>query len=220
MRHGIGALIGLFLGVLGTTSARADDALPVSPAQMQADARAYYDAEMKAAFLFVGFGAIQAGGGAVALSQSDDFARGLGWSSVILGGVTALGGAGYGVAVKIRGDYYTGLAATDLRRFQQEESEHLTGTHGRYVLYLTTEILEAAAGIGLATYGLAAKDDVYKGIGISAAINGFALFVMDVPGAGRASAYLDELRRFNPGVAPVAGVHGDRGWALTLGRRF
>ncbi len=194
--------------------------LPVSPAQMKADARAYYDAEMKAAFLFVGFGALQAGGGGVALSRTDDFAKAFGWSSVALGGVTALGGAGYAIAVKIRGDYYTGLAETDLARFQREESEHLTGTHGRYVLYLATELVETAAGIGLSTYGLAAKDDVTKGIGISAAINGFALFVMDVPGAGRASAYLDELRRFHPSVAPVTGARGDHGFALTLARRF
>src|SRR6185295_6916727 len=119
----------------------ADD-LPVTPAQMRADARAYYDAEMKAAYLFVAYGAVTGGAGAVSLTQSGDFAKGFGLSSLIGGGLTLLGGVGYGVAVKMRGDYYTALSDKDLIQFKREEEEHVGTTHSRFPFYLGYEIVE------------------------------------------------------------------------------
>jgi hypothetical protein len=190
-----------------------------APATARALAREYYDEEMTSAFLFIAYGVVTGGVGSLGLTQSGDFAHGLGWSSLILGGVTALGGVGYGVAVKVRGDHYRGLAEADPAAFAREEGEHVGGTHRRFALYLGAEIAEALAGIGMATYGLAAKNELWKGIGVGAAIQGIGLFVIDVPGAGRAARYHDDVRRLGPSLGvSVGGVA--RPWAATLSQSF
>jgi hypothetical protein len=191
----------------------------LAPARARALAHDYYDEEMKSALLFVGYGVVTGGAGSLGLTQSGDFAHGLGWSSLILGGVTALGGVGYGVAVKVRGDHYKGLAETDSAAFAKEEGEHIGGTDRRFALYLGAEIGEALAGIGMATYGLAAKNELWKGIGIGAAIQGIGLFVIDVPGAGRAARYRDDVRRLAPSLGVSVGG-GARPWAATLSQSF
>jgi hypothetical protein len=193
-------------------AAQADD-------QMVATTRGYYANEMTTSYLFMGYGAVTAGAGAVSLTQSGDFNRGFGWSSLIAGGLTVLGGAAYGVAVKVRGDYYEGLAAKDPVQFKREESDRIEGTNKRFMLYLGSEILEALAGIGVATYGFVAKDDLTKGIGVGAAIQGIGLLVIDAPGAGRAAKYQEDVRRFNPQVGVSVGG-GDRPWAATVGHAF
>jgi len=206
------------LAALTPASARADETA-LSAAQAKEAAREYYSDEISASFLFMGYGAVQAGVGGVALTQSGDFARGLGWSNLIGGGLTALGGVGYALAVKVRGDYYKGLADTDLARFKAEEAEHIGGTNRHFVLYLGFEIVETLVGAGIATYGLAAKKDLYKGIGSGVALTGLGLFVIDVPGAGRAAKYDDQIRRFNPQVGFAMGG-GTRPWAATLTQTF
>jgi hypothetical protein len=198
-----------------STPARADGDAPVSHAEMRQAVHDYYSAELKTSFLFVGYGAITAGAGGAALAENGDFARGLGWSSLILGGATALGGAGYGIAAKLRGDYYENLAVHDPARFKLEEGDRIAGTNSRFWLYLGSELVETLAGIGIAAYGFAAKNDLYRGIGTGTAIQGIGLFVIDVPGAGRASRYQEEIRRFNPGVA-----FDGRSWSATVGRSF
>ncbi len=199
--------------------ARADEAAPGANAQMLASSRSYYDAEVTTALLFVGYGAVTAGAGAVSLSTDGDFAKGFGWSSLIAGGVTALGGAAYGVAARVRGNYYNSLAERDPAQFKREESERIAGTNSRFVLYLGSEIVETLAGIGIAAYGFAAKSDLFKGIGAGTAIQGIGLFVIDAPGAGRAARYQDDVRRFNPQVGVSMGGNG-RPWAATIGHAF
>jgi hypothetical protein len=216
-----------FLGAAATVDAGARAAeRDVGQEQMRADARAYYDSEMTTGFLFLGFGAVTAGAGAVTLTQSGDFARGLGLSSLVLGGLTAIGGAGYAIAVKFRGDYFTGLAGSDPDAYKREEGDRLEGTSSRFPLYLGSEIAEALAGIGMTAYGLAAKNDLFKGIGVGTAIQGIGMFVIDVPGAGRAKRYEDEVRRFRgsarrerPQIGFSMGGAGSP-WALTVGQRF
>src|SRR4051812_27864001 len=108
----VGALLFTIAG-----HARADDSA------MQASVRAYYRTEMNTGFLFMAYGGVTAGAGGVVLTESGDFARGLGASSLILGGSTFLGGAAYAIAVRIRGGYFTNLVDTDPVRFKEEESE-------------------------------------------------------------------------------------------------
>ncbi len=86
-------------------------------------------------------------------------------------------------------------------------------------MYLGSELLETAAGIGIAAYGFAAKDNLYKGIGVGTALQGIGLFVIDTPGAGRARHYQDEVQRFRPNVSASIGS-GQRPWALTLSQSF
>lgn len=206
------------LALAVTGSARADEAV-VSQPQMQAAVRSYYGTEMTTGFLFMTYGAVTAGAGGVVLTESGDFARGLGASSLILGGATFLGGAAYAIAVKIRGGYFTNLVDTDPVRFQKEEAERIKGTTSRFWMYLGSELLETAAGIGIAAYGFAAKDNLYKGIGVGTALQGIGLFVIDTPGAGRARHYQDEVQRFRPNVSASIGS-GQRPWALTLSQSF
>src|SRR5262249_41583582 len=138
--------------------AQAQEAEAITPAQMQAEARDYYDGEITASLLFAAYGGVTAGTGAIALTRTGDFAKGYGFSPLIAGGATLVGAVGYAIAVKFRGAYYTGLANTDLARFKREESEHIGGTGNRFWLYLGTELLIAAAGLGAAIYGMAAKN--------------------------------------------------------------
>ena len=215
----LGAVSFVGLAITGTARTAHADEPPMSAAHIRAAAHEYYDAETTASWLFVGYGAVTGGIGGVSLTQSGDFAKGFGWSSVIGGGLTALGGVGYALAVKIRGDYYTGLADKDLAQFQREEAEHVGGTKRHFILYLGYEIAETLAGIGIATYGLAAKNDLCKGIGSGVALQGIGLFVIDVPGAGRASKYEDEVRRFNPQVGLSLGGPG-RPWGATVSQSF
>jgi hypothetical protein len=197
-------LLAITLGVVGSmfvsSSARADDASPARDSMTNA-VHDYYAAEVKTSFLFMGYGAVTAGAGALALQEEGDFARGFGWSSVALGGTTALGGAAYGIAAALRGDHYERLAKNDPKRFKQEESERIAGTNSRFWLYLGSELLETAAGIGIAAYGMATNDDLLRGIGAGAALQGIGLFVIDVPGAGRAARYQEQVRAFEPTVS-------------------
>jgi hypothetical protein len=224
--------IGIAAGALAlalTGTAHADEPLPpppppadeppVSHAHMKAAVRAYYATEMTTGFLFMAYGAVTAGAGGVVLTEGGDFSKGLGASSLILGGSTFLGGIAYAVAVKIRGGYYTDLVDKDPVAYQKDEAERIAGTNSRFWLYLGSELVETAAGIGIAAYGFAAKDDLFKGIGVGTALQGIGLFVIDTPGAGRAARYQDEVLRFHPTVGASIGS-GTRPWALTLGQTF
>ena len=206
----------LYVGVFAPDAARADDAPSASPhASMRGAVRDYYDTEVSTSYLFVGYGAITAGAGAVALTEPGPFAHGLGWSSLVLGGATAIGGAGYGIAARLRGDHYADLLARDPARFKQDEGDRIAGTNARFWLYFGYELLETAVGAGLAAYGAAAKNDTLRGVGVGTAAQGIGLFVIDVPGAGRAARYQEEIRRFDPSVA-----YDGRSCSATLRRAF
>ena len=209
-------LAGVALGWVAP--ARADET-PVSRAKMRDEVRAYYDDEIRAGMVFVAFGAATAASGAVLLTRDGDFERGLGWSSLIGGSLTALGGGGYALTVLPRADHFKTLFDRDPEKFKTEEAEHIAGTDRRFVLYLSGEIAVALAGIGVATYGFVKDDDLYKGIGIGVATQGLGLFVIDLPGAIRAAEYKDRVRRFNPSLAFSVGG-GNRPWGAAIGHRF
>ena len=219
----------LALSVLTSALARPAEAEPgqLTRAEMAAETHGYYGSEMTSAFLFVGVGAAQAGAGAIALTRSGDFAKSFGWTSIIAGGLTALGGGGYGFTVKPRGEHFDDLLAKDPAKFKREELEHIQGTNSRFVLYLGFEITEALAGAGVATYGFIKDRDLLKGIGLGVGIQGLSLFALDLPGALRASSYQDQVSRFEPasarrsrprfGLAPGS---AERPWLMTVAQRF
>lgn len=216
MRRLLALLVPVALLLLLPTAALADDGGSAArPADIKAAVHEYYAAEVKTSFLFVGYGAVTGAAGGVALGEGGDFAQGFGWTSVALGGATALGGAVYGIAAKLRGDYYEDLAARDPAKFKSEESERIRGTNDRFWLYLGTELLETAAGIGIAAYGVATNDDLLRGVGAGAALQGIGLFVIDVPGAGRAARYQDRVK----GIEPAVSFDG-RSWMATARHTF
>jgi hypothetical protein len=196
-------------------------------AEMARETHGYYSSEMTSAYLFVAAGAVHAGVGGIALTQSGDFAKSFGYTSVVLGTLTAIGGAGYGFTVKPRGEHFDALLAKDPVKFKSEELDHIHGTNSRFVLYLGFEITETLAGAGVATYGFVKDKDVIKGLGLGTAIQGVSLLALDVPGAIRASSYQDEVRHFDPASAragrPNVGFSvgdGERPWLLTVDGRF
>jgi len=186
---------------------------------MKQDVHEYYDTEFNDGLWFVAYGAVSAVSGAISLSRDGDFEKGYGWSTLILGGLTALGGAGYSLTVVPRREHFTALFERDPAKFKTEEAEHIAGTNSRFVLYLGGEAAETLAGIGIATYGFIKDKDLYKGAGIGVALEGIGLLLIDGPGAVRAARYQNEVRRFNPSVALSIGG-GLRPWGVQVGHRF
>lgn len=175
----------LLLLSLAPARARADD--------LPHDVHAYYAGETTTGLLFTAFGGVTAAAGGAALTQGGDFAKGLGLSTLVLGGVTFVGGLAYVLAVKYRGGYFEHLAATDPARFKREEGARVAGTNKRMWLYLGTELAIAAVGAGLATYGIAANKPLATGLGVGGAVEGIGYFVIDTPGKQRAATYADEV---------------------------
>jgi hypothetical protein len=215
----------LATGVVVSQFAHADE-------EMRQAAEDYYGGEMTSSFLFVGAGALHAGAGVYSLTRDGDFAKSFGWSSIILGALTAIGGGGYGFTVAPRAKYFEDLAVKDRVRYVKEESEHIQGTNDRFALYLGFEITETIVGAGLTTYGFVQDKDVVKGIGLATAIQGVSLLALDIPGALRAQSYRDRVKAFGqktqgkstgPLPRPRVGVvpgSGERPWLFSVAGSF
>ncbi|MBX3188514.1 MAG: hypothetical protein KF819_15975 [Labilithrix sp.] len=217
MRRLFGVVL-VMLGLAASSTARAD-APPPGRAAIGEELHGYYVAERNTAFLFMGIGAASAGAGAVLATRDGDFARGLGWSLVAVGGLELLGAAFYAFQVDAEIDHYTGVLAKDPDAYKREESAHIHGTTSRFLYYRIGELVLAVAGTGLAIYGFAADEDVYKGVGLGIAVSALTFFILDGFGQSRAKRYEERVNRFDPSVAFSPGV-GDRPWALTVGGRF
>jgi hypothetical protein len=200
--------------------------------EMRQAAHDYYTSEITSGYLFIAAGTLHAGAGVVALTQEGDFAKSFGWTSVVLGALTAIGGGGYGFTVAPRRKYFEDLAVKDRVRYVREETEHIQGTNDRFALYLTFEITETIVGAGVATYGFVKDKDVVKGIGLGFAIQGLSLLALDIPGALRAQSYRDRVTKdfnakiqgraekaFRPkvGFAPGSGASP---WLLSVASSF
>lgn len=198
----------------GVESARADDTPP--PRAMSDEMHGYYRSERTIAYVFFGIGAASAAGGTVLLLRDEDFARGLGGSLVAVGALQAVGAAFYAFQVDAEEAHYAALVAKDPAAFKREESEHIHGTTSRFVLYRTAIAL-AVAGAGVATYGFAAKKDVWKGVGIGVASQALVFFTIDSFGQARARAYEERVNAFAPSVT-VGAAPG--GFTVGLGGRL
>ena len=181
--------------------------------------RSYYDSELYSTYVFIGFGVVTSVAGGVVLTQDGDFARGLGWSSLVGGGLVALGGAGYGVTVIPRRERFVSLFEKDRAKFKREETEHIAGTNSRFPLYLGLELATAVGGGAAIAYGFFEDDDVIKGLGVGGVVQGLGLFALELPGALRASRYADQVRRFDPKLEVSVGG-GRRPWLATVSQRF
>ena len=205
---------------LGASPARADDAPKITTAAIGEEMQQNYRGERTTAFVFVALGTASAGTGAVLVAtQRDDFARGLGWSMITLGGLEALGAAFYAFQVEAELTHYTETIARDPAQFKREEGPHIHGTVSRFFYYRLSEALLALAGAGVATYGFASGRDLWKGVGIGVAGEGLAFLALDSIGQSRAVEYEDHVRRYEPTVAFQVGG-GERPWSLGLGGRF
>jgi hypothetical protein len=201
--------------------------------EMRKAAHDYYSGEITSSYLFIGVGALHAGAGVFSLTRDGDFAQSFGWTSVIAGALTAIGGGGYGFTVAPRRAHFEELATKNPVRYRTEELEHIQGTNDRFALYIAFEISETIVGAGIATYGFVKDKDVAKGIGLGVAIQGVSLLALDVPGALRAQSYRDRVRdRFGakisgkttvPSPRPRVGISpglGSEPWLFTVGSAF
>ena len=205
--------------VLLASPALADEAPPVSQASIGEDMRDYYRGERNTAFLFTGIGVASAAVGTVLATRETDFARGLGWSMIAVGGLEAIGATFYAFQVGAEVDHYEALLAKDPAAFQLEESKHIHGTTSRFFFYRTGELVLAVIGAGFATYGFASNRDVWKGAGIGIGGEALTFFILDAFGASRAHEYERRVNRFVPSVAFTPGG-GARPWSVDLTARF
>lgn len=186
-----------------STDAKAEEpaAAPIGRAAIGDEMRGYYRSERDIAILFTGLGLASVGGGSVLATRDTDFARGLGWSMIVVGGVQLLVAIFYGLEVSHEIDHYGKALAADPGAFKIEEGEHIHGTTSRFTWYRAGELAIAAGGAGAAIYGFAADEDTWKGIGIGVAAEALAFFVIDSFGQARAHRYEKKVIEFNPSVA-------------------
>jgi len=196
------------------TAAHADD--------VQGDLHGYYGGERVSAYVVGGMGAAAAAGGGYLVTRDSDFARGLGWPWLVMGGLETVGAVFYAFQVGGEIDHYGAVLARDPAAYRAEELDHLRGTSSRFVVYRSVELALTLGGAGVAAYGLAANRDAWKGAGLGVASLALPFFVIDTLNDGRASRYLDEVRRYQPvvGVQPAGGEAGERGWTVSLAGRF
>jgi hypothetical protein len=189
------------------------DALPPpTHAEIAADVRDYYEAERTIALTFLGLGAGSAGVGVVLVRRQGDWSHGIGWAMIGLGSLEAIGATFYAYQVGKEIDHYSASLASDPRGFKEEEAAHIHGTTSRFVLYRSFEAGLTLAGLGVATYGFAAKDDLWKGVGIGVAAEAFTFLALDTIGSARAHDYEDRVKRFDPKVGFTV---GDRAFGLS-----
>jgi hypothetical protein len=216
MKRGLLAALPAFAALAAwAPTVQADDASPASGEDVQSDLADYYRGERISAYVIGGMGAAAVGGGAFLVTRDTDFARGLGWSWIGLGGFEALGAAFYALQVGSEIDHYEGVLARDPAAYRAEEADHITGTRSRFVVYRTAELALMLGGAGMAAYGFAANADAWKGTGVGVFSLSAPLAVIDTVNNARARRYLDEVRAFRPTI----GVQ-THGLTLSIGRTF
>jgi hypothetical protein len=188
--------------------------------EVRADLQAYYGGERASAYLVGAMGTAAAAGGAYLVTRDSEFARGLGWPWLVMGGLESVGAVFYAFQVGGEIDHYEVRLARDPAAFRAEELDHLRGTSSRFVVYRAVELALTLGGAGVAAYGLATNRDAWKGAGLGVGSLALPFFVIDTINDARASRYLDEVRRYQPtvGVGP-AGSAGN-GWMIAMAGRF
>jgi hypothetical protein len=212
----LGACAPLVCALAWSTTARAQDA---SRDAVEQDMRGYYAGERNSAYVIGGTGALAAGAGAYLVTRDTEFARGLGWPLVVMGGLEALGAVFYAFQVSAETDHYASVLARDPTAYRAEEIDHIQGTSKRFVFYRLTELSFAVAGAGVGIYGLATNRDALKGAGLGVAGLAIPFFIIDSINDARASRYLRDVRGFQPSVG-VQPTSVGTGWLLSLGAQF
>jgi hypothetical protein len=163
---------------------------------MDADVADYYNGERNSAYVAGSLGLTSVGVGSYLLMQKTDFGRGAGWPLVTLGALEAIGAISYAIDVTGKKQHYLDLYARDKAAFQREEYEHIHGTTSRFWIYRAVEVAITTAGLAAATYGFAAKNDTWKGIGVALFAVGLPLVIIDTINNNRALRYEENVKSF------------------------
>jgi hypothetical protein len=177
----------------------------------------YYGGERASAYLAMSLSSVAITSGAVLVTRDTDFMRGLGWTLIGLGGLELIGGITYVVRVHSEIRHYGDVLARDPAAFRTEEIDHIRGTTSRFFYYRLAELVFTLAGAGIAVYGFAANQDLWKGIGIGVASIWLPFLVIDTVNNTRAQRYDAQVHRFDPAMSLQL---LDRGAGLSLGGRF
>src|SRR5438477_6122002 len=94
-----------------------------------------YEGERASAYALIALGSAGVATGSALVPRNEDFARGLGWSTLSLGALELVGAIGYGYAVNDEIARYESLLARDPAGFKREESAHIAGTRSRFFYY-------------------------------------------------------------------------------------
>jgi hypothetical protein len=208
----------LFALLLCERSAHAEES-PVGRSAIGGDLLDYYDSERTTGILFASLGVASAAAGSLLLTRSGGFEKGLGGSMLALGGLEMIGGTFYAFQVGSEIRHFRQALASDPAAFKIEEGAHIHGTISRFLFYRVSELVVAAAGVGLASYGFASKNPGWQGIGIGVAGEALSLFALDFLGQFRARSYERRIYRYDPAIALSIGG-GDRPWGLGFLGRF
>ena len=186
------------------------------------DLRGYYGGERISAYVVGAMGAAAAAGGGLLVTRDSDFARGLGGSWLVMGGLETVGAIFYAFQVGGEIDHYEAQLARDPTGYRAAEIDHLRGTSARFVFYRAVELALTLGGAGVAGYGVATNRGAWTGAGLGVSSLALPFFVIDTVNDARASRYLDEVRRYQPaiGVQPIGAEGTARGWWVTLAARF
>jgi hypothetical protein len=198
--------------VLAARTARAD-ATPqagtdVGVGEMRSSLLNYYGGEEASAYVIGGVGVASVGAGAVLVTRSQDFSRGLGWPLLTLGALEVLGGAFYVVQVRSEIHRYGDQLASNPTGYRDVEATHIAGTRRRFVYYRLGELGLAVAGLAIATYGFAANRPTFEGVGVGGVAVGAPFLLIDTFNNARAGWYADRVRRFQPSIGLVPGPSG------------
>ncbi len=188
--------------LLASIAARAEDVRPpVSKHDVTLDMRSYYGGERASAYIIMVLGALSVGGGVALVTRDSDFARGFGWPLIGLGALEALGAIFYAFQCGAEIRHYQEAIDRDGVAFKHEELEHMHGTSSRFVFYRLTELGLVLGGAGVAIFGFASDQDVWKGIGLGVASIALPFLVIDSINNARATRYQEHVRDFDPAIA-------------------
>jgi hypothetical protein len=205
------------LAIAAPAPTPAQPAQPVAAAAVEGDILSYYGGEEASAWVVLGLSVACVGAGLPLVAQRSDFARGAGVPLLSLGALEGIGAVFYVFQVRAEIAHYRGQLATDPAGFRRDELAHIEGTQARFVYYRAVELALTVAGAGLATYGVVANQDLFKGVGVGLFAIGLPFLIIDTVNNGRAGRYHEQLRRFDPTLALQ---HDERGWRLALSGRF
>lgn len=182
--------------------------------------RDYYAGEAFSAYVILGVGALSIAGGGILVTRDDDFARGFGWPVLVLGALEGVGAVFYAFQVHAEVRHYEASFAANPAGFRDEEITHMHGTTSRFVLYQATELGLFLSGAAIATYGYAANQNAWKGVGLGLATVGFPFLLIDEMNDDRAHEYLTTVDRFDPHAPRALAPAAPTPWMLSYGTSF
>lgn len=185
--------IGAAVAILCSSSPAVAQRLPPRDLRMEREMRHYFAGEKAEGWVFAGAGALSIGAGALgAFAASDEVYRGAGWPMLVFGSIQLAAGAVLLVRtdrqVRERSDRLLGPLPGP-SSFYAEEIPRMARVRENFRWLEVTELVLAAAGIGLATYGGLADDRSTFGVGAGIAIESALMLVFDQLAAERAARY-------------------------------